>query len=78
MENGFFMCIVLVLAGLLLVFYGSERLQDAVLSVRSGQATMAIAQDWDILWALWPFLAAAFMVGVTFVMLVLKFTKSKI
>ena len=69
------MCIVLAVIGLLFVFYGSERLQNAVLSVESGQGTVTIAQDWSILWALWPFLAAAFMVGVMFVIIALKFKK---
>ncbi len=69
------MCIVLALIGLLFVFYGSERLQDAVLGVQSEQGMVVVAQDWSILWALWPFLAAAFMAGVIFVIVALKFTK---
>jgi uncharacterized membrane protein YphA (DoxX/SURF4 family) len=71
------MCIVLLVLGLILVFYGSERLANAQLVDLSGSEPLVLAQGWQILEVLWPFLATATLVGVFLVLMALKLTPKK-
>ncbi|GEM_PF-5841619 len=68
------MCLMIAIAALILIFYGSERLQEAVFAIQSSGNEVVLARDWEILTELWPFLAAAFLLGVILVLILLKFT----
>lgn len=67
------MCLMIAIAALILIFYGSERLQEAIFAIQSSGNEVVLARDWGILTELWPFLAAAFLFGVIFVLILLKF-----
>ena len=69
------MCLIIAIAALILIFYGSDRLQEAVFAIQSTGDEVILARDWGILTELWPFLAAAFLLGVIFVLTLLKFVK---